>query len=249
VGKEQQVVAVIPARYGSSRLPGKPLASIAGKPMIVRVLERAAAIRGIEKVVAATDSEAIAEVVEEAGFRAVMTSPDHPSGTDRIAEAMEILGAGGDTIVVNIQGDQPLVEETPVQKMLKLLERGEFQMTTCATPIPKEEVANPNRVKVVVGSDGRALYFSRSPIPFDRDGIMEEAGGQYLRHLGLYAYRNQFLQRFVSLPQGKLERIEQLEQLRALENGYSIGVALVDSAPPEVDTPEDLQVVEKILSK
>ncbi len=249
MGKEQQVVAVIPARYGSSRLPGKPLASIAGKPMIVRVLERAAAIRGIEKVVAATDSEAIAEVVEEAGFRAVMTSPDHPSGTDRIAEAMEILGAGGDTIVVNIQGDQPLVEETPVQKMLKLLERGEFQMTTCATPIPKEEVANPNRVKVVVGSDGRALYFSRSPIPFDRDGIMEEAGGQYLRHLGLYAYRNQFLQRFVSLPQGKLERIEQLEQLRALENGYSIGVALVDSAPPEVDTPEDLQVVEKILSK
>lgn len=244
---KERVVAIVPARYGSSRLPGKPLAEIAGKPMVVRVLERAAEIGIVEQVVAATDHQGIVETVEAAGFRCVMTDPAHPSGTDRIAEAARVLGLPEEAVVVNIQGDQPLVEPEPVEKMVELLLSGGFHMTTCATPMPAWEVSNPNRVKVVLGKDGRAIYFSRSPIPFDRDGLMEKRGASYLRHLGLYAYRNGFLQEFVSLPPGELEAVEQLEQLRALENGYTIGVALVESAPPEVDTKDDLETVEEFL--
>ena len=246
---ESGVVAVIPARYGSSRLPGKPLAEIGGRPMILWVVERAAAMAVVEEVAVATDSEAIARVVEGAGFPAVMTRPDHPSGTDRIAEAARALGLPPEAVVVNIQGDQPLVEEGPVAGMVELLQAGRFSMTTCATPLDPAELHDPNRVKVVVDLQGRALYFSRSPIPYDRDGRMGELGMVHLRHLGLYAYRNRFLQRFVELPVGRLEQVEQLEQLRALENGYSIGVALVDHAPPDVDTPEDLHRVARIMAQ
>ncbi len=216
--------------------------------MILWVVERAAAMAVVERVAVATDHEAIADVVARAGFQAVMTSPNHPSGTDRIAEAARAMGLSQDTVVVNIQGDQPLVEEEPVARMVALLEGGGFHMTTCATPMPPAELPDPNRVKVVLGGRGQALYFSRSPIPFDRDGRMAELGLAHLRHLGLYAYRNGFLQEFVQLPPGRLEQAEQLEQLRALENGFSIGVAIVDQAPPDVDTPDDLRRVARLVA-
>ena len=240
-----QTVIIIPARYGSSRLPGKPLMDIRGEPMICHVYRRAASISGIDSVAVATDHEDIASCIRGIGGAAFLTAPDHESGTDRIAEVARHMQLSSETLVVNIQGDQPLISPEPVLKMIELLKgEPEIHMATAACPMKHHEVANPNRVKVVLDSLSHALYFSRSPIPFDRDGLsVSAASGEsgYLRHIGIYAYRNSFLQKFVSLPVSWLENMEKLEQLRALENGYRIGVAVVKDSPLDVDTAEDLE--------
>ncbi len=236
------IFAIIPARLGSSRLPGKPLADICGRPMIVRVVERVKVFDCIHGVVVATDSEQIASCVEKDGYQAVMTDSSHPSGTDRIAQAASLLGLDSDDIVVNVQGDQPLVEEGCIRSILGALSRDkEAEMATAACHISEAEARDPNRVKVVIDRSGRALYFSRALIPFDRDGFFKPGQRPYLRHLGLYAYTVDFLQRFVELTPTRLELIEKLEQLRVLENGYKITVSMVDEAPMDVDTPEDLE--------
>ncbi len=239
---KRRLSIVIPARYGSSRLPGKPLADICGVPMIVRVARRASMVPGVHQVAVATDDERIHEVVKGAGFVSVVTSKDHPSGTDRIAEAARLLGLSEDDIVINVQGDQPLFDIDALSGMADLLLGDDrFVMTTAACPMDIHSAKDPNRVKVVVDASGGALYFSRSIIPFDRDGILDGEEAPYLRHLGLYCYRVGFLEKYVSWPEGRLESIERLEQLRVLERGYRIGVVIVDEAPPEVDTEEDLQ--------
>ena len=241
-----ETVAIIPARFASTRLPGKPLADICGKPMIVRVAERASMVKGIDRVVVATDSHRILNEVNGYGFHGVITSEQHPSGTDRIYEAARKLELSGDCIIVNIQGDQPLFEPKAVEAMVNLLKDGRFPMTTVACPMSIEEAQDPNRVKVVLDRFGKAVYFSRSLIPFDRDGLLKGKARPYLRHLGLYCYRVDFLKDFVSWPTGTLENIEKLEQLRVLENGGSIGVVVVSDAPPEVDTKEDLEKIRRL---
>ena len=249
-----KVFAIIPARFGSSRFPGKPLAKIQGSPMILHVYQRALKVPGIDQVVVATDDSRVAECVETAGGTVFMTDPGHLSGTDRIAEVARLLELSDNDVVVNIQGDQPLLDSQPVVEIIKmLLDVPGLAMTTPACPLEAQEALNPNRVKVVVDNNWKALYFSRAMIPHYRDvdtvGDLPKGSGQYyLRHLGLYAYRQNFLQTFVTLPPGKLERIERLEQLRALENGYSIGVVRVKEAPLEVDTPEDLDAVRSALA-
>ena len=245
-----RIVVIIPARFGSTRLPGKPLADICGLPMVVRVAKRAGLIKGADTVAVATDDARILEAVEAGGFTAVMTSSSHPSGTDRIAEATQILGLFPEDIVINVQGDQPLLDTNAVEKMLDLLiSDSGFVMTTAACPMDRNEAMDPNRVKVVVDENGCALYFSRALIPFDRDGILNGERSPYLRHLGLYCYRVEFLKRFVEWKEGRLESIERLEQLRVLEKGLKIGVAIVDSAPAEVDTQEDLERVRRLFKK
>ncbi len=240
-----RAVAVIPARFGSTRLPGKALMDIDGVPMVVRVAQRASQVAELNEIVVATDHPEIKQVVEAAGFHAVMTSEHHPSGSDRIAEACDLLDYPDDTIVVNIQGDQPLVEAEAVSAMIKLMsDRPDLNMATVACPLT-EDIDDPNRVKVVLAADSTALYFSRAAIPYNRDGSLETG---YLRHLGLYCYRRDFVRLFTSLPPGRLEQAEKLEQLRALENGYSIGVVVVAQAPPEVDTPRDLELVRAMVT-
>jgi 3-deoxy-manno-octulosonate cytidylyltransferase (CMP-KDO synthetase) len=240
----ERIVCIIPARYGSTRLPGKPLADILGRPMILHVYERACRIPGMDRVVVATDDVRIMECIRGAGGEAMITGPDHPSGTDRIAEVARTLSLRGEDIVVNVQGDQPMLDPQPVLDIVtRLAAEPDLALTTPACPLDYVEGRNPNRVKVVVDTRWRALYFSRAPIPYVRDGEGDTAGHVHLRHLGLYAYRQEFLQTFVRLRPSRLEQIEKLEQLRALENGYSIGVVKVDAAPAEVDTLEDLQRV------
>ena len=241
---KKNVSIIIPARYGSTRLPGKPLADICGVPMIVRVVQRALEVPSVETVAVATDDERIRKVVRDAGFEAVMTSRTHPSGTDRIAEAARILGLSGDDVVINVQGDQPLFDIDAISAMVRLLLKNDaFVMTTAACPLDTQGARDPNRVKVVVDEGDSALYFSRSVIPFDRDGILKGETAPYLRHLGLYCYRVEFLQEYVGWPEGRLESIERLEQLRVLERGFKIGVIRVKEAPPEVDTQEDLEKI------
>jgi 3-deoxy-manno-octulosonate cytidylyltransferase (CMP-KDO synthetase) len=242
-----KVIAIIPARFRSTRLPGKPLADIGGRPMILHVYERARDIQGIDHVAVATDDERILKCIKNAGGEAVLTDPALPSGTDRITEAARALGLSDEDIVVNIQGDQPLVEEGPVRMIVeRLIREAELAMTTPACPMDMEEAINPNRVKVVVDAGWRAIYFSRALIPFDRDGVLTGVKGAFLRHIGLYAYRFGFLKIFVGLEPGVLERIEQLEQLRAIENGFRIGVVKTGEAPLDVDTAEDLEAVRRI---
>lgn len=249
-----RIVCIIPARYGSARLPGKPLMEIHGRPMILHVLDRASRIPGVDRAVVATDDERICSCVAQAGGEAYLTDPSHPSGTDRVAEVARFLALDDEDVVVNVQGDQPLLDPGMVKAIVeRLFADPGVPMTTPACPIQPAEARNPNRVKVVVDRSWRALYFSRARIPFDRDGLWEgaDAGAlppkdpraAYLRHIGLYAYRQGFLQTFVGLPPGLLEGVERLEQLRALENGFPIGVVSVPSAPPEVDTPEDLDAI------
>lgn len=243
---------VIPARYASSRLPGKPLADIAGKPMVVRVAERAAQ-SGAADVIVATDDERVRQAVESAGFRAVMTSPDHASGTDRIAEVASILGCAEDDILVNVQGDEPMIPPALIRDCaLALTVHEAAAIATLAHPMHDEaDLRNPNVVKVVTDKEGYALYFSRAPIPWPRDAF---AAGKsvppdmpILRHIGLYAYRASFLGAFGGLAPAPLERFEMLEQLRALWHGYRIAVA-VAAEPPGlgVDTPEDLARVRSL---
>jgi len=230
------VIAVVPARYGSSRLPAKALAEIAGVPMVVRVWRQASQAKSIARVIVATDDERIAAPVRAAGGEAMMTSPAHASGTDRIAEVAAKLGAD---IFLSVQGDQPFIAPADLDALAAAMRAdASIQMATLVTPVVDQlEWTDPNKVKVVCGADGNALYFSRSPIPHARDGGMPK---EALRHIGVYAYRRGFLMKFAALPMGVLERVEKLEQLRALEHGYAIKVVRSVAPSLEVDTADDL---------
>jgi 3-deoxy-manno-octulosonate cytidylyltransferase (CMP-KDO synthetase) len=235
---------VIPARYGSSRLPGKPLLELAGKPLLQWVHERALGCGALE-VLVATDDQRIAEVARGFGAQVVMTAAHHETGTDRIAEVAKNL-AGFD-IVLNVQGDEPFIQPSLVEKLATALrEDKKLEMSTAACPLDPADLANPNCVKVVTDLAGNALYFSRAPIPCDRDG---DADPSRLRHLGIYGYRRKFLLDFVKWKQTPLEKSEKLEQLRALEHGAKIRVIKTKPAGPGIDTPEDLKAAEKFLAK
>lgn len=243
-----EVIAIIPARYESNRFKGKPLALIAGKPMIQHVVERAKAAKLLSRVVVATDDSRIAESVESFGGEWVMTRDDHVSGSDRLAEAAELLGISEHDVVVNIQGDQPLFPVEVIEQVARpLLDDPALPMSTLIYKIVRpEEIDDPNHVKTVFDRDQYALYFSRSPIPFQRNPD-EEIKPTYYKHLGFYAYRKGFLLSFVALPEGEWEKFEKLEQLRALEYGYKIKVMITEHDSIEVDTPEDLLRVERYL--
>ncbi|MDX9787767.1 MAG: 3-deoxy-manno-octulosonate cytidylyltransferase [Desulfobacterales bacterium] len=238
-----KIVVIIPSRYGSSRFEGKPLALIAGRPMIQWVYERAGRARNITDIVVATDDQRIYDAVTGFGGRAVMTSPINRSGTDRVAEAAGILGLAPEDLVINIQGDQPLIDPECLDDLvMPFISDAPVDMSTLAYKIiNKREITDPKDVKVTFNVKGDALYFSRSPIPFARD-----AGTRFdtYKHLGVYAYTRRFLEIFRNLPEGTLERIEKLEQLRALEHGYSIRVVVTPYDSPEVDLPEDIQRIE-----
>jgi 3-deoxy-manno-octulosonate cytidylyltransferase (CMP-KDO synthetase) len=231
------VIAVIPARYGSSRLPGKALADVQGVPMVVRVWRQASAARFLTKVLVATDDERIAEVVRNAGGVAEMTSREHQSGTDRIAEVAQRIPA---EIYLNVQGDLPFIPPADLDALAAPMHADAgVAMATIATPIiDEEEWRNPNVVKVICDDRGDALYFSRSPIPFWRDN--EGAPPIALRHIGVYGYRRDFLLEFASWAPGRLEQIEKLEQLRAMERGHRIRVVRSVAPSLEIDTPDDL---------
>ncbi len=240
----KKTVIAIPARYGSTRFPGKPLAMLAGKPMIQHVYEKASASRA-SAVLVATDDERIAAAVRGFGGTAVMTSPDHPSGSDRIWEAVKDLDCDA---VINVQGDEPLIPTRVIDSLIDVMtEDSAPDMATVAVPGTREILAdNPNKVKVVFGADCMALYFSRAPIPYLRDGGTD---APMCLHWGIYAYRKTVLKKFVSLPPGRLEMCEKLEQLRALENGIGIRVLLSDLESIGVDTPEDLARAEARLQE
>lgn len=252
--------AVIPARYASTRLPGKPLADIAGRPMVLRVLDQARA-SGAKEVWAAVDHPAVFDAVNTAGGKALMTRADHASGTERIAEVAKALGWNDDEIVVNVQGDEPLIEPKLIAAVAEELAADtDAAIATAAHPLFDEnEVFNTNAVKVVCDAGGRALYFSRAPIPWARDAWAEGARGRnlplppglpVLRHIGLYAYRVSFLRRFAALAPSPCEQWEMLEQLRALWHGYPIRVLALDAAPPAgVDTEEDLARVRAVFAR
>lgn len=249
---------VIPARYASTRLPAKPLADIGGQPMVVRVMQRAQ-LAGADEVWVATDRREVAQAVEAVGGQVVMTSPDHPSGTDRLAEVAEILGWADATIIVNVQGDEPLIEPTIIARVAQLLARhSQAAMATAAHAIDNfEEFLSPAVVKVVCDAAGRGSYFSRAPIPYPRDlfaagmqssGLLP-SGLKAARHVGLYAYRASFLRAYAKLSPAPYENIEMLEQLRALWHGFEIYVEMLQQAPPGgVDTAEDLERVRKIFA-
>ncbi len=246
---------VIPARYASTRLPGKPLLDIAGKPMIAHVCERAQEA-GAEEIVVATDHVQIQEVVSALGIRVVMTDPNHQSGTERIAEVAKLCGWNADQIIVNLQGDEPLIPPHLITQVAYALANQKLAgIATLAAKIEKaEEIFNPNAVKVVLNKLGYALYFSRAPIPWERDHFSlsgAEPSGKiaYLRHIGMYAYTVSFLERYCAWESSTLETIEALEQLRILWQGEAIAVSVVDKTPPAgVDTPEDLARVTDIIS-
>jgi 3-deoxy-manno-octulosonate cytidylyltransferase (CMP-KDO synthetase) len=248
-------IVVIPARHASTRLPGKPLADIAGRPMVVHVAERARA-SGADEVIVATDHADIAAAVEKHGFRALMTRADHATGTDRIAEVAASRGYVGHRVIVNVQGDEPLVEPALIAEVAGSLHaHPDAEIATACHPIADPaEVGNPNVVKVVLDRQGYALYFSRAPIPYARDayaqGIRDVPPGlPVFRHLGLYAYRAGFLRRYALLEPAPIEQFEALEQLRALWNGHRICVAVTHTAPaPGVDTPADLERVRAMLA-
>jgi 3-deoxy-manno-octulosonate cytidylyltransferase (CMP-KDO synthetase) len=245
---------VIPARYASTRLPGKPLRHIAGKPMIAHVCEKAQQ-SGAEEVVVATDDERILQTVIDLGIRAVMTRSDHLSGTERIAEVAEQCGWAGHEIIVNLQGDEPLVPPELIQELAAVL-AGQQQAgiaTLAANIVDQEEIFNPNAVKVVLNKDSYALYFSRAPIPWDRDGFAQQEKKvsqtmPHYRHIGMYAYTVDFLKRYCHWEASVLEMVESLEQLRILWHGEAIRVKIIDKVPPAgVDTEEDLIRVDRLM--
>jgi len=242
-------VVIIPARLASTRLPNKPLADLGGKPMVVRVAERAREA-GAARIIVATDHADIAAACAAHGVEACMTRADHPSGTDRIAEVARTLALAPDAVVVNLQGDEPLIDPALLAACAARI-GADVPMATCAHPLSgADDAFNPNVVKVVLDKAGRALYFSRATIPWHRDGFARDretlpAGYVPLRHIGLYAYRNDFLQRYPQLEAAPLEAIEALEQLRVLWHGYPIAVHVTGEAPHAgVDTPEDLARVQ-----
>ncbi len=234
-----KVIAVIPARYGSTRFPGKPLAEIAGVPMILHVTRRVAGIRGIEKVIVATDDERILDVVTADGHLAEMTSKRHRTGTARVAE---VAGRYSCSIVLNVQGDEPLLPSAAVERLVSVMRADHrLQMATLATTGSGEaEMRRPDVVKVAVDREGYAMYFSRSPVPHGSD--------KFLRHIGIYAFRRQFLLGYDDLPKGPFENAEGLEQLRAMENGVRIRVMPCRARSFGVDRPEDIKIVEKRLA-
>ena len=242
-------IVIIPARLASTRLPGKPLADLGGKPMVVRVAEQAA-LSGAARVIVATDHDSIRAACAAHGVEVCMTRSDHPSGTDRIAEVARTLALPPDAVVVNLQGDEPLIDPALLAACAAQIS-ATVPMATCAHPLHDVlEAFNPNVVKVVLDKNGRALYFSRATIPWHRDGFAQSKdslpqGYVPLRHIGLYAYSNAFLQEYPQLSASPLEAIEALEQLRVLWHGVAIAVHVTDSAPAAgVDTPEDLARVQ-----
>ena len=241
------VLAVIPARYASTRLPGKPLVPLGGKPMIQRVWERVRQAQSVSDVIIATDDERIRSAVQAFGGDVAMTRSDHRSGTERVAEAA--LARGDAEIIVNVQGDEPLIKPSAIDAAVEAVREDlEVSVATLAVPISKPaDIMDPNVVKAVLDFDGNALYFSRAPIPWvrDRSGPVH---AKHLKHLGLYVYRRAALLEFATFPQGDLERIEQLEQLRWLENGYRIRVAETEYDSVSVDVPEDIPRVEQLLA-
>jgi 3-deoxy-manno-octulosonate cytidylyltransferase (CMP-KDO synthetase) len=257
--KDMKISAVIPARHGSTRFEGKPLADILGKPMIQYVYERVHQSKLIDEVIVATDDQRISEAVKSFGGKAIMTSPTHSTGTDRVAEVAKKLKS---EIIVNVQGDEPLIKGNIIDKAIRpLLTDDTLQMATLMTRIDEvRDWLNPHIVKVVVDQKNFALYFSRSPIPFPRDlnigrleshpfGTNRPLPKRVFKHIGVYVFRRKFLLRFSKMKPTPLEKLEKLEQLRALENGYPIKITLVDYEPICVDTPEDLQKVIVYLSQ
>ncbi|WP_018974359.1 3-deoxy-manno-octulosonate cytidylyltransferase [Rudaea cellulosilytica] len=251
----QPFIVAIPARYASTRLPGKPLLPLAGEPMIRHVVRRAQAA-GAAQVVVATDDARIVAALDGSGATVAMTRADHTSGSDRLAECVEALGWPDDAIVVNLQGDEPLAPASGIREVAAALAQGDAPMATLATPVASiEEFLNPNCVKVVCTGDGHALYFSRAAVPWPRDAFAKSRDAlpqqvPLLRHIGIYAYRAGFLRTFARLAPTPLERAESLEQLRALEHGYRIAVRIAPEIfPPGVDTAEDLAHAEKLLRK
>ncbi|MRT03671.1 3-deoxy-manno-octulosonate cytidylyltransferase [Ewingella americana] len=245
-------IAIIPARFASSRLPGKPLADIGGKPMVVHVMERAKE-SGADRVIVATDHPDVFAAVEAAGGEVCMTRADHQSGTERLAEVIELYGFTDEDIIVNVQGDEPLVPPVIIKQVAENLASCEAGMATLAVPIETaEEAFNPNAVKVVMDAKGYALYFSRATIPWERERFAkskETVGDTFLRHIGIYAYRAGFIRRYVNWAPSPLEHIELLEQLRVLWYGEKIHVAVAKEVPSVgVDTPEDLQRVRELLA-
>jgi len=244
---DEKIVIVIPARYGSTRLPGKPLVQIAGKPMVQRVYERARLAMGGSRVIVATDDERILKVVEGFGGEARMTRPDHRTGTERIAEVA--AHAEGD-VFVNVQGDEPLIHPNAIDRAVNaLLEEPRAAIATLAVPIKTpSDIMDPNVVKTVLDFDGNALYFSRAPIPWVRDKGSHNVV-RHLKHLGLYVFQRDALLEYPTLPPGELEHIEQLEQLRWMENGWKIRVAETPYDAVSVDVPEDVERVERLIDK
>jgi 3-deoxy-manno-octulosonate cytidylyltransferase (CMP-KDO synthetase) len=248
-------VVAIPARYAASRLPGKPLRLLGGEPLVLHVARRALAA-GAREVWVAADDARIAAALEGSGVRIAMTSPDHPSGSDRLAECAAIAGWDDATIVVNLQGDEPFAPASGIRAVAEALLASGAQMSTLAAPIADvATLLDPNTVKLVRAGNGDALYFSRAPVPWPRDAFATDrsvlpAGDAWLRHIGIYGYRAGFLKRFAALPPGRLEQVESLEQLRALEAGFRITVGIAPAPfPPGVDTPEDLARAERQLSQ
>lgn len=237
-----KTAAVIPARYGSNRLPGKPLLDICGKPLIQRVWDVVARVHGLDEIIVATDDERIAKVVQDFGGRAMMTSPDCHSGSDRVREVAQTVDAD---VYVNVQGDEPLLEPAAIEKLLEVFAHdSSVQVATLCSPISQEEALSPNQVKVVRDHTGNALYFSRATLPFVREA---NESGEYLGHIGIYAYRRDALCAFSSLPESPLEQAEKLEQLRFLQAGISIRVIEVPRMGVGVDTLEDLERVRDVI--
>ena len=234
---------IIPARYGSKRFPGKPLADILGKPMIRHVYERARRCSRLSSVFLATDDDRIRLVAEKWDIPVVMTRNTHPSGTDRVMEAAEKLNLVSDSVVVNIQGDEPALEPDMLTQLVRPFNSNSVQVTTLARKINAADVENSDLVKVVFAEDGRALYFSRSPIPYHGKGQTP----QYYGHIGIYAFRLRVLEKFVTLNQSRLETVERLEQLRLIENNIAIHVVVTDHNSCGVDRPADIETASKII--
>ncbi|MDP9348057.1 MAG: 3-deoxy-manno-octulosonate cytidylyltransferase [Gemmatimonadota bacterium] len=245
------VLGIIPARIGSSRLPRKPLHPLAGRPLLEWVWRSVLSMEILDRVVIATDSEEVRDVARAFGAEVVLTAAEHPSGTDRVAEVTRRPEYEGFPVVLNVQGDEPFVRRGQVEAALACVRGGGWEIGTAAAPLASAaEWRDPSVVKVVRGDEGGALYFSRAPVPFLRDGepgTEEWASGVYLRHIGIYAYRREVLLRWVALPEGTLERIERLEQLRPLAAGMRIGVGMAERGEGGVDTPADAERAEQSL--
>jgi 3-deoxy-D-manno-octulosonate cytidylyltransferase len=240
--KKKRLAIVIPARYNSTRLPGKPLADIMGKPMVQHVYERALQVPQVQTVLVATDDIRVVDAVRAFGGRCMLTSPDHPSGTDRLTEVM--AQTEGD-LYINLQCDEPLVRPGDIAKLAAgMWKEGSVQVGTLCHPLPPEEATNPNTVKVVLTTDGYALYFSRAPIPYPR----EDGVARYFKHVGIYAYRREVLEVYASLPQPMIEQAEKLEQLRLLAAGIRIRVFEITPGGQGVDTPECLKRVRALMA-